>query len=67
LVRTTWNHGTGSYADIVKTINTGVPKAEIKDPKFAAGNGMRAQAASYTSAQVSALAAYVWSLNHSAN
>ena len=64
LVKTAWLHSDGSYEGIIKTINTGVPKAEVKDPRFQAGMGMGPQAARYTPAQINALAAYVWSLNH---
>jgi mono/diheme cytochrome c family protein len=67
LVRTVWYHGSGSYEDIVKTINTGVPKAEVHDPKFLTNpqaNGMGAQATRFKPEQIAALASYVWSLNH---
>ena len=65
LVRTTWDHGSGSYDDIVKTIMTGVTKEQLKDPTrpFA----MRARGGGttpLTDDQVKAVAAYVYSLNH---
>lgn len=65
LVRTAWDHGSGSYEDIVKTITTGVPKEEFKVPTRP--NAMRARGGQQpllTDAQVNAVAAYVWSLNH---
>ena len=65
LVRTTWDHGSGSYEDIVKTITTGVPKEEFKVPTRP--NAMRARGGQQpllTDPQVNAVAAYVWSLNH---
>lgn len=67
LIRTTWYHGSGSYEDIIKTITTGVPKAEVHDQKFLANpqaNGMGAQGTRFKPEQIQALAAYVWSLNH---
>lgn len=65
LVRTTWDHGSGSYEDIVKTIMTGVPKEQLKVPTRP--NAMRARGGQQpllTDPQVNAVAAYVWSLNH---
>lgn len=63
--KTKWDHGTGSYADIVKTVISGVPKDSIKDPSRP--NAMRARDSMQpllTDPQVSAVAAYVWSLSH---
>ena len=65
LVRTAWDHGSGSYDDILKTIMSGVPKEQLKDPSrpFA----MRARGGGttpLTDDQVKAVAAYVYSLNH---
>ena len=57
-----WQHGSGSYDDIVKTIMTGVPQAEIKDPSHRFN--MRARGGVQpllTDDQVKAVAAYVWS------
>lgn len=60
-----WEHGSGSFEDIVRTITNGVAKEEVKDPtrRFA----MRARGGVQpllTDDQVKALAAYVWSLSH---
>ena len=30
--KTRWDHGSGSYEDILKTVTTGVPKDQITDP-----------------------------------
>lgn len=65
LVRTAWDHGSGSYEDIVKTIIAGVPKEAFKVPTRP--NAMRARGGQQpllTDPQVNAVAAYVWSLNH---
>ncbi|MEO7996037.1 MAG: cytochrome c [Gemmatimonadaceae bacterium] len=65
LVKTAWDHGTGSYEDIVKTIISGVPKEQFKVPTRP--NAMRARGGQQpllTDPQVNAIAAYVWSLNH---
>lgn len=65
LVRTTWDHGSGRYEDIVKTIIAGVPKDQMKDP--ARPFAMRARGGvqpALTDPQVNAVAAYIWSLNH---
>jgi mono/diheme cytochrome c family protein len=65
LIRTTWDHGSGSIDDIAKTIIAGVPKDQQKDQTrpFA----MRARGGvnpPLTDDQVRAIAAYVYSLNH---
>lgn len=60
-----WQHGSGSYDDIVKTITNGVPQAEIKDPTHRFN--MRARGGVQpllTDDEVKAVAAYVWSLSH---
>ena len=65
LVKTAWDHGSGSYDDIVKTIISGVPKEEFK--VATRPNAMRprgGQQPLLTDPQVHAIAAYVWSLNH---
>lgn len=65
LVKTAWDHGSGSYEDIAKTIITGVPKEQFKVPSRP--NPMRARGGQQpllTDPQVNAIAAYVWSLNH---
>ncbi|MEO7362104.1 MAG: c-type cytochrome [Gemmatimonadaceae bacterium] len=68
LVKTAWDHGSGSYDDIVKTITSGVPKEQFKVPSRP--NAMRPRGGSQpllTDPQVNAIAAYVWSLNHPIN
>ncbi len=60
-----WQHGTGSLEDIVHTITTGVPAAEIKDPthKF----NMRARGGVQpllSDEQVKAIGAYVYKISH---
>ena len=54
-----WLHGDGSYAFIVKTVTTGVPK-----PKQAAAPMLPKGGATLTPEQVQAVAAYVYSLRH---
>ena len=65
LIRTTWDHGSGSIDDIAKTIVSGVPKEQQKDQTrpFA----MRARGGvnpPLTDDHVRAIAAYIYSLNH---
>lgn len=65
LVKSAWDHGSGSYEDIVKTIIAGVPKEAFKVPSRP--NAMRARGGMQpllTDPQVNSIAAYVWSLNH---
>jgi len=60
-----WQHGSGSYDDIVKTIVSGIPADQIKDPshKFPmAGKGGRTP---LTDDQIKAVAAYVFSISRS--
>lgn len=54
-----WLHGDGSYGFIVETIEKGIPK-----PKQAAAPMPPMGGGKLTPAQVSALAAYVYSLSH---
>jgi mono/diheme cytochrome c family protein len=54
-----WLHGDGSYAFIVKTVTTGVPK-----PKQTAAPMPPKGGAALTPEQVQAVAAYVYSLRH---
>jgi mono/diheme cytochrome c family protein len=59
----TWVQIDGSYPEIVRIINTGVPSASIKGPyQF----NMRPKGGSQTltDAQVNSVASYVWSLSH---
>ncbi len=58
-----WQHGSGSYTDIVKTITEGVPLTAIKDPtrKFA----MRARGGpmALSDDQIKAVAGYVYTIS----
>jgi len=57
-----WLWSDGSYAGIAKTINEGVPQPkQYRSPMPPVGG------AQLTPQQVSALAAYVWSLSHRAS
>jgi mono/diheme cytochrome c family protein len=58
----TWVQMDGSYPEIVRIINEGVPQAKIKGQyQFA----MRPKGgATLTDAQVGSIAAYIWSLSH---
>ena len=61
LADTTWLHIDGSYPEIARIINEGVPAAKLKafqTPMPAKGR------ATLTDVQVNALAAYIWSLSH---
>jgi mono/diheme cytochrome c family protein len=58
----TWNQMDGSYPEIVRVITEGVPAAKVKGPFQVM---MRPKGgATLTDAQVSSIAAYVWSLSH---
>lgn len=58
LVDKEWLHGDGSYGFIIQTINDGVPKPKKSAaPMPAKGGGQ------LTTAQIQAVAAYVYSLN----
>ena len=58
----TWAQIDGSYPEIARIINEGVPQAKVKGPyQFM----MRPKGgATLTDAQVNAIASYVWSLSH---
>jgi mono/diheme cytochrome c family protein len=62
LTDATWVQGDGSFAFILKTIQTGVPKASVKGTyPFAmrpTGGG------TFSDAQVRSIAAYVYSISH---
>jgi mono/diheme cytochrome c family protein len=63
LTDATWAQITGTYAEIVETITTGVPKAKIK--MAGAPFGMNPRGGSnLTDEQVRDVAAYVYSLSH---
>ena len=55
----TWLHGDGSLPGIIATIEKGVPK-----PKQAAAPMLPKGGVNLTSEQISAVAAYVYSLSH---
>jgi mono/diheme cytochrome c family protein len=58
----TWSQMDGSYPEIVRIINEGVPSAKVKGPFQVM---MRPKGgATLTDAQVNSIAAYVWSLSH---
>lgn len=60
----TYEHMDGSYSAIVKLIETGVPKDQIKHPEHRFP--MRPRGGhDLTDAQVGDVAAYVWTLGHS--
>ncbi len=54
-----WIHGDGSYGFILSTITTGVHNPKKGDVPMPAGGGTQ-----FTSAQLHAVAAYVFSLTH---
>jgi cbb3-type cytochrome c oxidase subunit III len=56
-----WLWGDGSYASIKQTITDGVPQPKLYRAPMPAMGG-----AELTADQVSAVAAYIWSLNHRA-
>lgn len=62
LTDSTWVQIDGSYPEIVRIINEGVPQAKIKGnyPNMMAPKGR----APITDAQVNSIAAYLWSLSH---
>jgi mono/diheme cytochrome c family protein len=62
LTDSTWVQIDGSYPEIVRIINEGVPAAKIKGnyPNPMAPKGR----AALTDAQVGSIAAYLWSLSH---
>jgi mono/diheme cytochrome c family protein len=60
LTDTLWLHSKGTFEDIVRQINTGVPQAQAKGGMMMPPRG----GAALTDAQVRAVAAYVWSLSH---
>ena len=62
LTDATWVQSDGSYDGILKTIQTGVPKANIKGTYPFSMRPMGG--GSFTEAQVRSLAAYVYSISH---
>ncbi len=60
-----WQHGSGSYEDIVKTITAGVPKDSIKDSSHPFAMRPRGGVNPLlTDDQVAAVAAYVYKISH---
>jgi len=59
-----WQHGTGSYDDIVKTVISGVPADQIKDPSHKFPMGAKGGRSPLTDDQIKAVAAYVYSISH---
>lgn len=55
---------TGSFDEIVGIVTTGVPAASIKDPTHKNPMGARGGRAALTDAQITAVAAYVYTLTH---
>jgi mono/diheme cytochrome c family protein len=61
LADTTWLHIDGSYPEIVRIINEGVPAAKLKSFQTPMAPKGRA---TLSDAQVNSIAAYLWSLSH---
>jgi len=55
---------TGSYDEIVKVITDGVAATAIKDPAHKFNMRARGGPMNLTDAQITAVAAYVWTLSH---
>lgn len=62
LTDTVWLHSKGTFEDIVRQITAGVPQAQAKGGMMMPPRG----GAALSDAQVRAVAAYVWSLSHTA-
>jgi mono/diheme cytochrome c family protein len=62
LTDATWVQSDGSYDGILKTIQTGVPKANIKGTYPFAMRPMGG--GSFSEAQVRSIAAYIYSISH---
>jgi mono/diheme cytochrome c family protein len=58
-----WVQMDGSYPEIVRIINEGVPQAKIKGA-YTIPMRPKGGSATLTDAQVNSIAAYVWSLSH---
>ena len=63
LADSTWVQIDGSYPEIVRIINAGVPSEKIKGP-YQFNMRPKGGSATLTDAQVGSIAAYVWSLSH---
>jgi mono/diheme cytochrome c family protein len=62
LADTAWLHSKGTFDEIVRQITAGVPQAQAKGGMMMPPRGGSA----ISDAQVRAVAAYVWSLSHTA-
>lgn len=62
LADTVWLHSRGTFEEIARQITAGVPQAQAKGGMMMPPRG----GAALSDAQVRAVAAYVWSLSHSA-
>jgi mono/diheme cytochrome c family protein len=62
LTDTVWLHSKGTFEDIARQITAGVPQAQAKGGMMMPPRG----GAALSDAQVRAVAAYVWSLSHTA-
>ena len=63
LVAGPWLHHMGKYEEIVGTIITGVPRAELKDATRRFPMNPRGGPMNLTDDQVKTIAAYVWSIS----
>ena len=63
LVAGPWLHSAGKYEEVVATITTGVPRAELKDATRRFPMNPRGGPMNLTDDQVKAIAAYVWSIS----
>lgn len=59
----TWVQIDGSYPEIVRIINTGVPSASIKG-QYQFNMRPKGGSQTLTDAQVASVASYIWSLSH---
>jgi mono/diheme cytochrome c family protein len=62
LTDTVWLHHSGSYDEIVRTITTGVPRAELKDQTRRFAMNPRGGQPVLSDEEIRAIAAYVWGL-----
>ncbi len=58
-----WQHGSGSYDDIVKTIINGVPMDQIKDPSHKFAMAAKGGRTPLSDDQIKAVAAYVFTIS----
>jgi mono/diheme cytochrome c family protein len=58
-----WQHGSGSYDDIVKTVISGVPADQIKDPTHKFPMSAKGGRTPLTDDQIKAVAAYVYTIS----